>query len=117
MEAAAIAHGHADHDEHHGPPAANRSLARRAPAARDAAFHHLRDHGLRGLLHGLLLHPGRERRPVVPVGGHDAAGRRRRRQHRILVSLVVHAALGGDGDQDGNRFGFKAGILSTFLLG
>ena len=36
-------------------------LARRAAAARHAAFHHLRGDGLRGLLHGLLLHPGRER--------------------------------------------------------
>ena len=42
-------------------------LAGRAPAARDAAFHHLRGDGLRRLLHGLLLHPGRERRPVVPA--------------------------------------------------
>ena len=25
MEAATVAHGHADHDEHHGPPPANRS--------------------------------------------------------------------------------------------
>ena len=25
MEAATIAHGHAEHDEHHGPPPANRS--------------------------------------------------------------------------------------------
>ena len=33
-------------------------LAGRAPAARDAAFHHLGDHDLRGVLHRLLLHPG-----------------------------------------------------------
>ena len=57
---------HADdvHD-HHGPPPANRSSRVDAQPARDAALHHLGDHGLRGLLHGLLLHPGRGRRRLA----------------------------------------------------
>ena len=53
------------------PPRAARGqplLAGGARAARDAAFHHLRDHGLRGLLHGLLLHPGRGRRRWPAAG-------------------------------------------------
>ena len=71
-------------------------LAGRAPLARDAAFHHLRDHGLRGLLHGLLLHPGRGAADaVVPVRtGTRAPGRRRRRQHGDPDLVVVHDALG-----------------------
>ena len=50
------------------PAAGQPLLAGRPAAARDAAFHHLGDHGLRGLLHGLLLHPGR--------GGRRLAGAR-----------------------------------------
>ncbi len=49
-----------------GPP----QLARRPPAARDAAFHHLRGDDLRGLLHGLLLHPRRPGRPVAGARHH-----------------------------------------------
>ncbi len=64
--------------EHHGPPPANRSSRVEPAAARHAAFHHLGDHGLRGLLHGLLLHPHRQRRPLARPR-HDAAGRRSRR--------------------------------------
>ena len=50
-------------------------VAGRPRAARDAAFHHLRGDGLRGLLHGLLLHPGRGR---APSGRRRASTCRRR---------------------------------------
>ena len=67
MEAGAVAAAHAPRHATTSTTARRGQplLARRAPAARDAAFHHLRGHGLRGLLHGLLLHPGRERRRVA----------------------------------------------------
>ena len=75
-------------------------LAGRAPAARDAAFHHLGDHGLRGLLHGLLLHPGRRRRRVAGRG-HRAAEAHRGRQHRDPAVLVGDDALGARVGQEG----------------
>ena len=89
---------HAAHDDHHGPPAANQLLARRGAVPRDAAFHHLRDHALRSVLHGLLLHPGR--------GGRRAGSRStaieppegdRRRQHRDPDLVELHDALGARG--------------------
>ena len=96
MEAATIADGHADARRAPRAAAGQPQLARRAPAARDAAFHHLRDHGLRRLLHGLLLHPGRDDGDhVVP----DRTGTRCRSRspastRAILRVVVVHAALG-----------------------
>ena len=99
MESASIARrprAH-EHDEHHGPPAANQSLAGRGAVPRDAAFHHLRDHALRSVLHGLLLHPGRGRRRLVPVDGRRAAGGDRRRQHGDPDLLELHDALGARG--------------------
>ena len=85
MEAASVAGTHGSHAGVHDdapprPAGGQPLLARRAPAARHAAFHHLRGDGLRGLLHGLLLHPGRERRRVAGRG-HRAAEADRRRQH------------------------------------
>ena len=98
MEAASIAHAEAH--EHHGPAAREPQLAGRGPAARDAAFHHLRGDGLRGLLHGLLLHPHRPGRAVAGARN-TAPGRGRRRQHRDPRVLLVHAPLGRAGDQEG----------------
>ena len=51
-----------------------------------------------------------------PTRGHRCRSRWRASTPHPGV-VVVHAALGADVDQDGNRFGLKAGILSTFLLG
>ena len=112
----AVAHADDVHD-HHGPPRGQPLLAGGPADARDAAFHHLGDHGLRGLLHGLLLHPGRGRAPSgrapdaeLPklIAGFNTA---------ILVcsSFTLHWAetcIKAD-----NRAGFKAGMLTTFLLG
>ena len=86
-------------------------LAGRAPAARDAAFHHLRDDGLRGVLHRLLLHPDRQPDPW-PGAGTDAPGRVAGINTAILLSssLTMHWAL--TSIKNGNRFGLKAGMLS-----
>ena len=74
-------------------------LADRAPAAGDAAVHHLGDHDLRRVLHGLLLHPGRPGRPVAGAGDDDP-GRRRGVQHVHPAVVVGHPPLGGDVDQE-----------------
>jgi len=64
MEAAGAAHAQ---ERPRGAPARGApQLTGRAAAARNAAFHHQRGEDLRRVLHGLLLHPGRERRPVAP---------------------------------------------------
>ena len=56
--------GRATHEhEHHGPPPANRSSRVDPPLLGMLLFIISRGHGLRGLLHGLLLHPGRARAP------------------------------------------------------
>ena len=81
------------------PAAGQPQLARRGAAARDAAFHHLRGDDLRRVLHRLLLHPHRPGSPVA--GSRDrAAGARRGRQHSDPDLLLVHAALGGEVDQE-----------------
>ncbi|CAA9502136.1 MAG: Cytochrome c oxidase polypeptide III, partial [uncultured Solirubrobacteraceae bacterium] len=86
----------------HPPPRPARGepeLARRPAAAGDAAVHHLRDHGLRGLLHGLLLHPHRRRERVA--GPRDRTARARRgRQHGDPPLELADAPLGADERQE-----------------
>ena len=118
MESASVAAEHAHgHDEHHGPPPCEPVVASRAAAARDAAFHHLRDHALRSVLHGLLLHPGRgeQRRgrprathlPVAIAGVNTAI--------LLSSSVTMHWAL--EGAKRENRAALRIGLLTTFLLG
>ena len=97
MESASIAADHAPRARRAPRPAAREPVvADRAAAARDAAFHHLRGHALRSVLHGLLLHPGRGGRPVAGRG--DApAGRDRGRQHGDPAVVVGDDALGARG--------------------
>ena len=88
-----------------GPPL----LAGRARVPRDAAFHHLRGDDLRGLLHGLLLHPGRERRPVAGRGHRAAEARSRASTPAILVSssFTIHCAQ--ESIKKDNRLGLQVG--------
>src|ERR671939_22952 len=115
MEAAAIAHGHAEHD-HHGPPPANRS-SRVEPqmlgmllfiiseimvfGAFFTAYFFIRVVG-----HAEWPAEGQEL-PKVIAGVNPA----------ILVSSSF-ALLGAETcNKAGNRRGLQAGILTTFLLG
>ena len=100
MEAASMLTPHTASTSTTGRLQANKSSRVEAPTARDDAFHHLGDHGLRGLLHGLLLHPRRRRQPVAR-GGNETAGPGRRGQHRDPRLLVLHAPLGAGIDQEG----------------
>ena len=118
MEAAAIAHGHVDHDDHHhGPPPANRS-SRVEPqllgmllfiiseimvfGAFFTAYFFIRvvsgDHWFP--FHGHSL-------PVAVAGTNTA----------ILVSSSFTLHWAEHSIKNNNRWGLKAGILSTFLLG
>ena len=113
MEAASAA----VHEDAPSRPARGQPLVARGPlSAGDVPLHHQRDHGLRGLLHGLLLHPGRGGGRVAG-GGDRAAEADRGRQHRDPAVLVDHDALGARVGKAGNRNGLKAGIFTTFLLG
>src|ERR1700692_22451 len=110
MEAAAIAH------EHHGPPAAHRSSRVDAPTlgmllfiisevmifgAFFTAYFFIR----------IVTHnPWPARGAVVPeavAGGNTAI--------LLSSSLTIHWAL--TSIKNGNRFGLKAGMVATFLLG
>jgi cytochrome c oxidase subunit 3 len=117
MEAASIAHAdHHGHGEHHGPPEANRSSRIEAPTlgillfiisevmifgAFFTAYFFIRVvNGDPWPAHGTTL-------PEAVAGINTC----------ILVSssLTVHWAL--TSIKNNNRFGLKAGITSTFLLG
>jgi cytochrome c oxidase subunit 3 len=118
MEAGAIHAGAVAHDEHHGPPPANRS-SRVEPqllgmllfiiseimvfGAFFTAYFFIRvvqgDHWFG--THGMPKLP-------VAVAGVNAA---------ILLSSSLTMHWAQTSAKNGNRFGLKAGMLSTFLLG
>jgi cytochrome c oxidase subunit 3 len=118
MDAGSVALGHAadPHDEHHGPPAANRSSRVDAPllgmflfiisevmlfgAFFTAYFF------LRVVAKDDWPHAGTEL-PVLIAGINTAV--------LISSSLTMHWAL--HGAKSGNRFALRAGLFSTFLLG
>jgi cytochrome c oxidase subunit III len=115
MEAASVAHAHG-HEEHHGPPPANRS-SRVEPqllgmllfiisevmvfGAFFTAYFFIRvSQGDAWPAHGTKL-------PVEVAGVNTA----------ILVSSSFTIHWAQSSIAKGNRFGLKAGILTTFLLG
>ena len=116
MEAASIAHAEHDH-EHHGPPPANRS-SRVEPqllgmllfivsevmvfGAFFTAYFFIR------VVAGDQWFPFQGHELPVAVAGVNTA---------ILLSSSVTMHWAETSIKNGNRFGLKAGILSTFLLG
>ena len=119
MEAAGLApeiHGHDDHAEHHGPPAANRS-SRVAPELLGMLLFIISEIMIFGAFFTAYFFirvvqdnpwpaPGTEL-PVAIAGVNTAI--------LLSSSLTMHWAQ--TSIKHGNRFGLKAGILSTFLLG
>ena len=106
MEAASIAHAAATARPRPPRPAGGQPLlARRAADARHAAFHHLGDHGLRGVLHGLLLHPRGRRAPRWPAEGTELPKLIAGVNTAILLSssITMHWAL--ESAKSDNRFG------------
>jgi cytochrome c oxidase subunit 3 len=118
MEAGSVAVGHAadHHDEHHGPPAANRSS--RIDAQLLGMFLFIISEVmlfgafftayffLRVVAKDDWPHAGTEL-PVLIAGVNTAV--------LISSSLTMHWALHGAKTE--NRFALRAGLLSTFLLG
>ena len=117
MEAATVAHGHAEHDEHHGPPPANRS-SRVEPQLLGMLLFIISEVMVFGafftayffirVVNGDQWFPTRGHSLPVAVAFVNTC---------ILVSssFTLHwaeTALKAD-----NRFGFQAGMFSTFMLG
>jgi cytochrome c oxidase subunit III len=119
MEAASISAGHAAHDdahEHHGPPEANRS-SRVDPQLLGMLLFIVSEIMIFGAFFTAYFFirvvnsdpwpaPGTEL-PVAIAGVNTAI--------LLSSSLTMHWALVSA--KNGNRFGLKAGILTTFLLG
>jgi cytochrome c oxidase subunit 3 len=117
MEAASIAHGHAEHDEHHGPPPANRS-SRVEPQLLGMLLFIISEVMVFGafftayffirVVSGDQWFPIQENELPVAVAGVNTC---------ILVSSSFTMHWAQTSIKNGNRFGLKAGILTTFLLG
>ena len=99
------------------PTGGQSELAGRLDDARDAPLHRLGDHALRLVLHGLLLRPGRERRPRVAAASVPPAGLRRRGEHGHPPHLELHDALGAAGDQAREPRRDAGGLVLTLALG
>jgi cytochrome c oxidase subunit 3 len=116
MEAASIAHGHAEH-EHHGPPPANRS-SRVEPQLLGMLLFIISEIMVFGafftayffirVVSGDEWFPVRGNELPVAVAGVNTA---------ILVSSSGTMHWAQTSIKNGNRLGLKAGILTTFLLG
>jgi cytochrome c oxidase subunit III len=118
MEAAAIAHGHTDHDDHHhGPPPANRS-SRVEPQLLGMLLFIISEVMVFGAFFTayffIRVVSGDEWFPIdgnelpVAVAGVNTC---------ILVSSSFTMHWAQTSIKNGNRLGLKAGILTTFLLG
>ena len=116
MEAAAIsAHDH--HDEHHGPPEANRS-SRVEPQLLGMLLFIISEVMVFGafftayffirVVNGDKWFPVGDHKLPVAVAGVNTA---------ILVSSSLTMHWAQTSVKNGNRFGLKAGMLTTFLLG
>ena len=113
MEAAALAHG----EEHHGPPPANRS-SRVEPQLLGMLLFIISEVMVFGafftayffirVVSGDQWFPVHGDKLPVAVAGFNTA---------ILVSSSFTMHWAQTSIKNGNRFGLKAGILSTFLLG
>ena len=116
MEAAAIAHGHAEHD-HHGPPPANRS-SRVEPQLLGMLLFIISEIMVFGAFFTayffIRVVQGDQ---WFPVQGHKLPVAVAFVNTCILVSSSFTLHWAEHGVKNGNRFALKAGILSTFLLG
>jgi cytochrome c oxidase subunit 3 len=116
MEAASIAHGHADH-EHHGPPPANRS-SRVEPQLLGMLLFIISE----VMVFGAFFTAYFFIRVVsgdkwFPIDGHKLPVAVAFVNTCILVSSSFTLHWAETSLKHNNRFGLKAGILSTFLLG
>ena len=98
MEAASIAHEHHHAEEHHGPIEANRS-SRVDPPTLGMLLFIISEIMIFGAFFTAYFFIRIARGDPWPAPGTTIPRRGRRLQHRDPRLLLVHAALGGDGDQ------------------
>src|SRR5919199_2946700 len=115
MEAAAIAHGHAEHD-HHGPPAAHRS-SRVEPQLLGMLLFIISEVMVFGAFFTAYFFIRVVSHADWPAQGTELPKLIAGVNTLILLSssLTMHWAL--ESVKHGNRFGLQAGISTTFLLG
>jgi cytochrome c oxidase subunit III len=115
MEAASIAHGHAEHD-HHGPPAANRS-SRVEPQLLGMLLFIISEVMVFGAFFTAYFFirvvqgnewPAEGTHLPVAIAGVNTA---------ILVSSSLTMHWAQTSIKNGNRLGLRAGMVATFLLG
>ena len=110
MEAASIAH------EHHGPPPAHLSSRVHAPTLGMLLFI-MSEVMIFGAFFTAYFFIRIVNHDPWPAHGHDRPRGDRRGQHGDPAVLLADAALGAGVGQEGNRFGLKAGMVATFMLG
>jgi cytochrome c oxidase subunit III len=120
MEAASIATGHA-HDEHHGPPEAHRS-SRVEPQLLGMLLFIISEVMVFGAFFTAyffirVVHTGQTGPAWFPIRGHELPVAVAGLNTAILLSSSLTMHWAQTSAKNGNRFGLKAGILTTFLLG
>ena len=108
--------GHAAHDDHHGPPAANVSSRVEAQFLGMLLFI-ISEIMLFGAFFTAYFFIRVVGEAAVAGRGRGAAGRDRRRQHRHPAVVELHDALGARGRAHENRRALRMGLLTTVLLG
>src|SRR6201990_1687341 len=119
MEAAAIAHGHADHEhEHHGPPPANRS-SRVEPALLGMLLFIISEVMVFGAFFTayFFIRIVADGHTWFPIDGKDLPVAVAGVNTAILVSSSLTLHWAQTSIKNGNRFGLQAGMAATFLLG
>jgi cytochrome c oxidase subunit 3 len=116
MEAASIAHGHDDHDDHHGPPPANRS-SRVEPQLLGMLLFIISEIMVFGAFFTAYFFIRVVQNNPWPAHGNELPKLVAGINTAILLSssLTIHWTLVCV--KKNNRAGLKAGILATFLLG
>ncbi|MCW2958886.1 MAG: heme-copper oxidase subunit [Solirubrobacterales bacterium] len=115
MEAAAI---HADHAHHHGPPEANRS-SRVEPAMLGMLLFIISEIMVFGAFFTayFFIRVVDVDNQWFPIDGHELPKLVAGVNTAILLSSSLTLHWAQTSAKNGNRFGLKAGMLTTFLLG
>jgi cytochrome c oxidase subunit 3 len=118
MEAATVAHGHAEHDEHHGPPPANRS-SRVEPQLLGMLLFIISEVMVFGAFFTayFFIRVVAEGHTWFPIDGKDLPVAVAGVNTAILVSSSLTLHWAQTSIKNGNRFGLQAGMAATFLLG
>ncbi len=118
MEAAAVAHGHDAHDDHHGPPPANQSSRVESQLLGMLLFI-ISEVMVFGAFFTayFFIRVVNEGGTWFPVDEHELPKLIAGVNTAILISSSFTMHWAQEGIKHGNRFALRAGMLTTFLLG